>query len=151
VGYDPDQVSYQHLLTEFSTNHDVTRYHRRRQYASGIFPIDDEQLKIVEAHFSRLVTPDNRPIITEVIPQVPFYSAEPYHQKFYLQQLPTIMIPLLGRYPDKRSLFASTTAARVNGYVAGYGSLEEFEREAECLDMPAPARESLRRLLVSRC
>merc|ERR1711972_854499 len=57
--------------------------------------------------------------------------AEDYHQKYLLQQEGWLMTQL-GLAPGEE-LIESSEAARLNGYVAGYGDEASFEAEVESL------------------
>ena len=61
-------------------------------------------------------------ILTEILPFTGFYLAEGYHQKYSLRQKPGLMREFKAMYPDDENFINSTAAARVNGYVAGYGT-----------------------------
>lgn len=68
-------------------------------------------------------------VFTEIVPFSSFYLAEPYHQKYRLQQVPDLMKEFRAMYPDTDGFVASTAAARVNGYIAGYGTLDTLRDE----------------------
>ncbi|KAJ8955980.1 hypothetical protein NQ318_006251 [Aromia moschata] len=58
--------------------------------------------------------------------QGPFYPAEDYHQKYRLQAHPWLC-EALGLTPEL--LQTSHTAARLNGYLAGVGKEEDFDKD----------------------
>jgi peptide-methionine (S)-S-oxide reductase len=92
VTYDPAKVAYEQLLEAFWTSHDPTQLNRQGpdigdQYRSVIFFHDDDQ-KIEAEESKRLfekVGRFRRPIVTQIVPAMPFYRAEEYHQQ-YLQK-----------------------------------------------------------------
>ena len=92
VTYDPAKVAYEQLLEVFWTSHDPTQLNRQGpdigdQYRSVIFYHDDDQ-KIEAEESKRLfekVGRFRRPIVTQIMPAMPFYRAEEYHQQ-YLQK-----------------------------------------------------------------
>ena len=70
-------------------------------------------------------------IKTQILPYTGFTPAEDYHQKFHLRDEYTLMEEFRQMYPQIGELVASTAAARVNGYLGGYGTLEELKKELE--------------------
>lgn len=63
-------------------------------------------------------------IQTVIQPAGHFYQAEDYHQKYILQKHGTLLTSIgLSRGPK---LVASSLAARLNGYLGGYGTKEAF-------------------------
>jgi peptide-methionine (S)-S-oxide reductase len=89
VEYDPSRVSYGQLLDVFWSSHDPTQLNRQgpdfgTQYRSVIFYHDEEQKAEAEASKARLDSSGTfrRPIVTQVVPAVPFYRAEEYHQRY---------------------------------------------------------------------
>jgi peptide-methionine (S)-S-oxide reductase len=89
VTYDPAKVAYEQLLEVFWTSHDPTQLNRQgpdigEQYRSVIFYHDDEQkTEAVESKrlFEKLGS-FQRPIVTAIVPAMPFYRAEEYHQQY---------------------------------------------------------------------
>ena len=55
-----------------------------------------------------------------------FFSLQSYHQKYILQQHRRIF-SLLGF--NEEDLFRSHVAARLNGYIGGYGTVEKLKEE----------------------
>jgi len=89
VTYDPDQVSYEQLLTVFWDNHNPTTPNRQgpdvgSQYRSAIFFHTPDQQTIAQASKERLDRSGQyrRPIVTEITPASTFYRAEEYHQRY---------------------------------------------------------------------
>jgi len=92
VEYDPDEISYEKLLDVFWNNHNPTTLNRQGpdigiQYRSAIFYHDNEQKEIAEK--SKQILDKSRkyenPIVTEIVPSPTFYSAEEYHQKYFIK------------------------------------------------------------------
>ena len=89
VAYDPEKISYEQLLKVFWENHDPTQRNRQgpdvgSQYRSAIFFHSPEQEASARASAERLQSGGRfkRPIVTEIVPAVPFYEAEEYHQQY---------------------------------------------------------------------
>lgn len=91
VVFDPQQVTYEQLLTVFWESHDPTQGMRQgndvgTQYRSGIYTYSDSQVD--QAHASRdrfqeaLRAAGHGAITTEVAPAGEFYYAEEYHQQY---------------------------------------------------------------------
>lgn len=128
VDYDPAQVGYADLLAAFWQSHRPTVPPPSQQYASIIFVHDDEQRRAA-VESKRGVESRWGPVFTEVVPYERFYLAEDYHQKYRLRNEPRLYRELRSMYPDAADFRESTAAARVNGYLYGYGTLEELEAE----------------------
>ncbi len=90
IKYNPAKVNYNQLLDIFWRQIDPTDtggqfVDRGHEYSTAIFYHDDEQKELAEKSKATL---DNsgrydKPVITPVIPAVPFYMAEDYHQDYY--------------------------------------------------------------------
>jgi len=92
----------------------------------------------------------NRKILTEIIPYTGFYRAEDYHQKYKLCHAPELMAEFKKMYPNYEDFVDSTAAARVNGYLYGYGSLENLQAEVNAFGLSVSARERLLDLVQKR-
>lgn len=90
--FDPSTVSYEALLKLFWENHNPTTLNRQgpdfgTQYRSVIFTYSDAQRVQAEASKAALEASKKwrDPIVTEIVPALPFYRAEEYHQKYLLK------------------------------------------------------------------
>ncbi len=90
VKYDPTQISYKDLLEVFWTSHDPTQVNRQgpdigTQYRTVIFTNSDEQKHVAEESKTAQDTSGrySLPIATAIVPIMPFYRAEEYHQKYH--------------------------------------------------------------------
>ncbi|MCP4434532.1 MAG: peptide-methionine (S)-S-oxide reductase MsrA [Actinomycetia bacterium] len=91
VVFDPDQVSYEQLLTVFWEGHDPTQGMRQgndrgTQYRSAIYATSDEQLRAAEhsrdVFQAELDRAGYGTITTEIEPAGEFWYAEPEHQQY---------------------------------------------------------------------
>ncbi|MDO9263757.1 MAG: peptide-methionine (R)-S-oxide reductase MsrB [Desulfosalsimonadaceae bacterium] len=90
VVYDPKKITYEQLLDVFWRHVDPTDaggqfVDRGAQYRSVIFYSNDEERNLAEASKKRLGASGQfgDPIVTEILPLGPFYTAEEYHQDYY--------------------------------------------------------------------
>lgn len=141
IDYDPNLISYGNLLDVFWDNHNPTRGAWSRQYMAAVFVETARQRELAEQSKAQLAARLNRQIVTEIIPAATFYWAEDYHQKYLLRQTPTLMREFQAIYPHLEDFVNSTAAARVNGYLGGYGTRETFQAELPTLGL-TPAGES---------
>ncbi|WP_162053258.1 peptide-methionine (S)-S-oxide reductase MsrA [Pontibacter pamirensis] len=127
--YDPAKTNYSDLLQLFFSSHKVTRAPWKRQYMSAIFyhnPEQEQQARQAKAH---LIETTGEKVYTEIYPFEKFYLAEDRHQKYKLQRQPALLEEFLEIYPAITDLIRSTAAARVNGYLYGYGNMQNLEHE----------------------
>lgn len=143
IDYDPARISYQELLDVFWRSHTPTDRPWTRQYAPIVFYHDDEQKRLAEASRERAAAASAGPIYTEVLPLDRFTLAEAYHQKYRLQQVPALMSEFSALYPRDDELVSSTAAARVNGYLGGYGTLAGLQAEIDDLGLSAAGQKLL--------
>ena len=88
--YDPSRVSYTELLNVFWMNIDPTQENGQfadigAQYRTAIFYHSEEQKRLAEASKKELKNTGrfSKEIVTEIVPAIPFYRAEEYHQDYY--------------------------------------------------------------------
>ena len=92
VEFDPARISYAQLLEKFWPSIDPTMKDQQfcdvgSQYRSGIYPLNEQQLKAATASKAALekTKPFRQPIVTEIVMAGTFYPAEDYHQDYYLK------------------------------------------------------------------
>lgn len=92
VEFDPSIISYEKVLDVFFRLHDPTTLNRQHgdigtQYRSVIFYYDEDQKKTAEAVIAKVDASKEfkNPVVTQVVPAGPFYSAEDYHQDYLIK------------------------------------------------------------------
>jgi peptide methionine sulfoxide reductase msrA/msrB len=88
VWYDPEKTDFETLCRLFFETHDPTQLNRQgpdigHQYRSAIFYLDEEQKAISEKLIDILKSKGFK-VVTELNPATEFYTAENYHQDYYL-------------------------------------------------------------------
>ena len=90
--FNPDEISYETLLKIFFKIHNPTTKNRQgfdigSQYRSIIFYSNSNQKKEAEKQIKKQEEKYNRKIVTEFLSATKhnFFSAEDYHQKYYLK------------------------------------------------------------------
>jgi peptide-methionine (S)-S-oxide reductase len=106
-------------------------YHNAEQKRLAIETRDREAAKIQAA------------IYTEILPFSEFYMAEAYHQKYLLKRAPSLIKEFDLMYPLSSDLINSTAAARVNGYLGGYGTYKDLLVEINDLGLSRSASTKL--------
>ncbi|CAF1033786.1 unnamed protein product [Didymodactylos carnosus] len=122
IDYNTSVVTFKNLLDRFWKWHDPTVQQLNPSYISAIYYhncIQNHEAKesLVEQQKEFLL----KPILTKILPIINFDLAEDYHQKHYLKRHITL-------FPGNISTHVAT---RLNGYLAGYGTREQFEDEKE--------------------
>jgi len=90
IVFDPAQVSFADLLRVFFTIHDPTTRDRQgndvgTQYRSVVFAQSAEQARVARDVIDELTRERvfDKPIVTELAGDAPFYPAEMYHQDYF--------------------------------------------------------------------
>ena len=143
IDYDPGEISYEQLLEIFWQSHNPAAPAWSKQYKHVVFYHDDRQKELAIASRDRLTANFNREIHTEILPYSGFYRAEDYHQKYKLRHARDIMKEFEHMYPDFADIVDSTAAARINGYLYGYGSLDNLDKEVDGFGLSADAKQRL--------
>ncbi|MFW6114883.1 MAG: hypothetical protein ACOC6E_01150 [Thermodesulfobacteriota bacterium] len=76
--------------------------------------------------------------------------AETYHQKYLLQREPLLIREFELMYSLPADLINSTAAARVNGYLGGYGTYKDLQLEINTFGLSDSARTRLLNKIRSR-
>ena len=137
-------ISYRDLLRRFWEGHDPTARSWSTQYKAAIFYHNDEQKKLAEETRNKIEATQKIKVQTEILPFSLFYVAEAYHQKYGLRSDGDFMREFRSICPSDEALMNSTAAARVNGYLSGYGTAAALQEEINSLGL-SPAGQ--RRLL----
>jgi peptide-methionine (S)-S-oxide reductase len=150
IDYDPARISYEELLNVFWKSHHPTQHSWSTQYKSAVFYHNDEQKRLAEETRAREQARLQGKIVTDILPASEFYRAEDYHQKYRLRQNAELMKAFGEIYGNDSDFVDSTLAAKVNGYLAGYGTLEHVDAELNELDISPEKANKFRDLLMTR-
>ena len=127
----------------FWSSHDPTIQSWSRQYSVAIFYHNDAQNKLSLETSANLQATLTSEIMTEIIPFTEFYLAEDYHQKHALQHSYEYLQEFKTMYHSFLDIISSTAAARVNGYLGGYGTLKNLQVELDSYGLSVKAKEHL--------
>lgn len=134
IDYDPELVSYKDLFDVFWNMIDPYAENWSTQYASILFYHDEEQKSIFE-EARKEAEKSGKTVKVEAKPYTMLYLAENYHQKYYLQNNTFLMKDYKEMYSTYKDFIDSTSAARVNGYIKGYGSIIQLQSEINDLGL----------------
>ncbi len=138
LDFDPAMISYGELLDLIWANRRGGRSYST-QYMEAVFVMTADQERVARERIG-----DRAPIIAGAR----FYLAEDYHQKYYLRHDTTLMHALGDLSPQE--LVDSTVAARLNGYVAGKGTVAQLREELPQLGLAPDAAAHLEKLVARR-
>jgi peptide-methionine (S)-S-oxide reductase len=88
IAFDPAVISYDGILDIFFHIHDPTQLNRQgndvgTQYRSAIFPHSAEQEASARHAIERAQSDWDKPVVTTIEPEAPWYVAEDYHQEYF--------------------------------------------------------------------
>ncbi|XP_012233484.1 peptide methionine sulfoxide reductase isoform X1 [Linepithema humile] len=147
IEYDSELVSYTHLLSLFWNNHEYGLTTKiKRQYMSLILYHDEEQRLLAEKSREQEQQERKETFVTEIKKFTRFYPAEDYHQKYRLQNHPWLIETLGLTTPE--ILRTSSLASKLNGYIAGAGTLEQFEKELPSLGLSEKAVQYMTKYII---
>jgi peptide-methionine (S)-S-oxide reductase len=147
IDYDPAEISYRDLLDEFWRAHDPRHPSHSVQYRSAVFYRTEDERRAAEESKGRIEAAIG-PVTTAIEPLRRFYRAEDYHQKYRLRGERGVMSGFRAMFPDESAFVDSTAAARVNGWLYGYGEPSLIESDLPRLGLDAAASDTLRRLVL---
>lgn len=127
IDYDEEIITYNELLEIFWKNNICTIKQLKVQYRSLILYNDDEQK--IKASKSKEEKEKNEIIYTDIESIGEFYSAENYHQKYYIQSIREISDEIKESCENFSEFVDSRIVARLNGYVKGYGSMNMLRED----------------------
>ena len=136
-------ISYSDLLKRFWEAHDPSMGSWSTQYKAAIFYHNDEQRRMAEETRDQIEATQKIKVQTQIVPFSRFYVAEAYHQKYGLRGHSEFMREFRNMYPTDEGLMNSTAAARVNGYVSGYGTAAALQEEIGSLGLSPEAQRKL--------
>jgi peptide-methionine (S)-S-oxide reductase len=110
---------------------------------SIIFYHNEDQKTIALKSMLRKADSVGKAVLTEVTPYSEFYLAEDYHQKYYLQGEQVLLNEFTAMCPKIIELIQSTAAARVNGYIGGYGKIETLQDQLNLFGLTPGGKEKL--------
>lgn len=145
VDFDPTQTTYGVLLSIFWQSHNPTTKPYGRQYMSLILTADDAQQRQAELSRDQIEAQRGK-VFTEIKPLANFYLAEDYHQKYYLTRVPLLASELRA----KLSFVDSLVVARINGFVAGFGTKVMLEHELAEFGLSEDSARKLRAVVASQ-
>ena len=99
------------------------------QYRNVIFYHNEKQRSIAEEWKQRREAETGLTIYADIIPYKTFNIAEDYHQKYYLKMQSSLYREFERIYNDDIQIVNSTAAARINGYMAGYGTFAQLQQQ----------------------
>lgn len=149
IDFDPTLISYRELLAVFWAGHHPGARPWSRQYLAAVFFHSEAQKRLSLETKEQMAAKIRGEVATQILPATEFYLAEDYHQKYFLRRDLQLLKELTAIYPAVKDFAASTAAARLNGYVAGYGSRAGLARELSSLGL-SPAGSARLLALVSR-
>jgi peptide-methionine (S)-S-oxide reductase len=143
IDYDPNVISYEKLLEVFWADHNPTQGSWSTQYKAAVFYHNEDQKRLAVETRDRESVKRNKQIMTEILPAGEFYRAEAYHQKHRLRGERDLMKEFSALYPSNDDFVNSTAAARINGYLDGYGTIESLREELDDLGLSSDAIKKL--------
>lgn len=135
VHFDPQTIRYPELLVAFWKSHSPQQKPYSQQYRKAVFYHTKGQLKHARPGFAVAAKRHGKDLFTALEPAGPFYLAEGYHQKYYLRRWKRLHPDLASLFQKPRRLVTSTAAARLNGYLGGYGTLHQMKKELPLLGL----------------
>ncbi len=143
IDYEADVITYDDLLAVFWSSHDPRGRSYSRQYRSAILVRDEQQSAAAERSKAAIESRLGH-VSTSIETLDRFYRAEDYHQKYRLRGSRRVFGELRSVMSDERAFIDSTAAARLNGWLDGWGTEAQLERELPLIGLSEAARDEVR-------
>ncbi len=118
---------------------------------SAVFVHNDAQKRLAEKTRDREAKRRQKQFITtRILPLAEFYLAEDYHQKYFLRNDKALFREFQVMYPQPKDFLSSTAAARVNGYLGGFGTPELLHKEIDSYGLSPDTSRALREMVKRR-
>ncbi|XP_075530134.1 peptide methionine sulfoxide reductase-like isoform X1 [Dermacentor variabilis] len=145
IEFDPRETCFKELLKLFWPNHDPTREHVSREYMSVIFYHSDAQENEAKRSLEEIRKNYRAPVVTKILKLEQYHLAELHHQKYRLQRQTALYKSLI--QSGMKDVTRSHVATRLNGYVAGFGTMAAFDAECDRLGLSADQANAVRALI----
>lgn len=145
VDYDPNLITYEDILALFWSHHDPT-HQTKNQYRSMILYANEEDKAVAEKSLAEQNAKRKQCVTTIIAPLQRFYDAEDYHQKYRLRSHSGLVNNL--QFDSQSCFKQSNIAARLNGYLVGFGGVEQFDKEAHKLGLSEPDLQYVRSYII---
>lgn len=129
IDYDEEIITYDELLDIFWKNDICKVKYSKVQYRSLILYNDEKEKMEALKSKDEKEKNENMSIYTDIESIGEFYSAENYHQKYYLQSLRTVSDEIKRSCENFSEFIDSRIAGRLNGYIKGYGSMNMLKED----------------------
>ncbi|PSL40860.1 peptide-methionine (S)-S-oxide reductase [Salsuginibacillus halophilus] len=131
IDFDPAVISYRTLVNEFFASHNPCskQWFSSRQYISLLLFRDEAQREAAESVKALWEEKLEKPITTQFSPFDKFYTAEDYHQKYYLKRYPKAEQLVRTLYPKESSFTNALLTARLNAVVKGGYKVQDIRDE----------------------
>lgn len=141
IDFDPAIISFETVLKEFWRNHYPNRdNYKGRQYISLLRYRGQQQKRTIDRVKKEMEQELGEEIETEIEEFRDFTLAEDRHQKYYLKRYPKALEQLQDLYLEPGQLAGSTFAARLNGFVKGFGTRAALKEEIAGWDINQESR-----------
>lgn len=146
VDFDPEIIQFDDIAGIFWSSHNPAEPYWNRQYAKAIFYHDAQQKEIIERQRDKITESLGKSVNTEIIKFERFCIAENYHQKYHLQNVSSLLRDYKKIFSRFEGFINSTSVARVNGYVRGYGRAEDFDKNVDRLGLSEQSKIELKKI-----
>jgi len=152
IDYDPDVISYAELIDIFFNAHNETLRPYDQRVKSLIFYRNEVEYEIAKTKIDaiRKNTDKNESVYTELKAFEILYLAEPEHQNRSLKLEPSLYSELKQIFKTEDKILFSILASKLNGYIYGYGTLEEAQTLLESSGLSEASKQRVFDVIKSR-